>query len=408
MNFEQVDDTQFADIFGKVGTGKEAPSFSVASALEEEVNIFGGFTEKSEEGTPTDEKPDDEKTEGEETGEEEKEGEEKPDETGETDILGEAEKAKAGRKPKYEFSDINGYFQDRIKSNKLIGLIDQDDKPIELKTPEDFDLVIEQNINYQVEQKAKELEENWYKGKSQAWQVIAHYANLVEDPSQVIPFLQGVKNIQSVSKIDESTIDGAEAIVRYYKQRSNTPADIIDDEIDSLKTSDKLISAAGKLKPALLQAETVELQKMQQEAKDQELAYWKMVEENEKSARSAISAPLFGSKIKIEEQSDIYNMIAVPNEELGGYAIYNEIDKLYQNKNFDTLKKIAYLLKNEDNFIKVASQNAITKTANDIQRTVRLATSPKASSAPMDDPNYQAPQKIKMGGFGATFGKAQR
>lgn len=405
MQFSQVENEQFADIFGSnTAPQNNQNPFSIVST-EEEVDIFATPPAKTAETT----------TEG-DTGQQQQQAEPKLDENGnpieeEVDILGtegetEEEAArKAGRPPKYDFKDINGYFQDRIKSNKLIGLIGEDDQPIELKTPEDYDMVIDENIKYQVEQHKKELNDTWYSSKSAAWKAVAQYSELVDDPTQIIPFIQGIQNIQSVSSVDEKTVEGAEQILRYYKKRSGTPDEIIDDEIESLKTSDKLVSAATKIKPAILQQETLQLQKMQQEAAQEEANYWKMVEDYEKSARQVISTPLFGAKLKPEEQTEIYNMIAVPQEELGGYAIYNEIDGLYQKKDFETLRKIAFLLRKEDNFLKIASQREVTKVANELQKKVRLATTPKTSSGELEDPSYTGTPKIRVSG-NKTFGKA--
>jgi hypothetical protein len=403
------DNNQFADIFGPM-----APSYGnrpqSGFAFQEE------STEEDILGYKIQDKPADDQSAGADDTKDKQDTAPKEGDS-ETDILGtgeekegeepkEGDEPKAGRKPKYDFSDTSGYFADRFKSGKLIPLIDQDDKPLELKTPEDFDMVIEQNINYQVEQKTKELEQNWYKSKPPAFQAVAQYAELVDDITEIIPFIQGVRNIQSVASVDENTIEGAEAIIRYYKQATGTPEDVITDEIESLKTADKLISNAVKLKPAILQQETQRLQQMKAQKEAEEQKYWKMVTDYERSARSVISQPLFGAKMKTEEQSEIYDMIAVPNEEEGGYSIYSEIDKLYEDKNFEMLRKVALLLKKEEAFLKYASQKALSESSREIQGKIRLATIPKGNSG-LEDPEQSAP-KIKVNPQQKGFGKGWR
>lgn len=395
MEYNEVNQAEFVDLFGS--QPNQPAQFSV-STHEEDTDLFTQVptTEPPAGGAPVEEKKLDEN------------GNpivEKPVEGVEADIL-EDKAATAGRKPKYDFTEITGYFQDRIKNNKLIGLVDQDDKPVELKTPEDFDRIIDENINYQVSEYKKAVDANWHESKSPAWKAIARYADKVDNPADVIPFLQGVQNMQSVSAIDEKTIEGAEAIVRYYKQTTGSPADVINDEVDSLKSTDKLVAAATKLKPAILQQEAQYLGQLQAKAEQEERQYWTMVEDYEKSARAVISQPLFGAKLKPEEQNEIYNMIAIPNEEAGGYMIYTAIDDLYQKKDFETLRKVAMLLRKEDNFLKYASQKAVATSAAAVQNKIRLATTPKTGSGELEDPNYQEAPRIKLKS-GMSFGKHQ-
>ena len=365
MNFNEVNQDEFADIF-YLPNAEEPNKFKITST-EEDTDILGLTPPEGD--TPA---------------------EETKEETEDVDILGQGEPAeeerKVGRKPKYDFSDMSGYFSDRFKSNKLIPIVGEDDQPIELKTPEDFDLVIEENIKYQVDQKSKELEKTWYQSKSSAWKAVAQYAEYVDDPSEILPFLQGVKNIQTVSAVDETTLEGAEQIVRYQKQLSGIPSDVIEEEIEALKSTDKLVSSASKIKPALLQREERNLAAMQEEAKQSEIKYWTMVQDYEKKARQVIDSPLFGKiKLQNEEKAEVYDLIAVPNEEAGGYAIYSEIDKLYEKADFETLRELALLLKKKEKYLKYASQQEIGKVGKDLQNKLRLATSPKAGSADMDD-----------------------
>jgi hypothetical protein len=385
MKFNEVDQNEFADILG-MGSGEDAFKPFKITGTEDETDILG-LAEEVEETDPLTTQV---QTEVQEENEEDVDilgqGEEKPEE---------ADK-KPGRKPKYDFSDISGYFQDRFKANKLIPIVGEDDNPIELKTPEDFDLVIEENIKYQVEQKAKELEKTWYEKKSPAWKAIAQYAEYVQNPTELVPFLQGVDNIQTVSQVDENTLEGAEQIVRYQKQLAGTPTDVIEEEIEALKSTDKLISSASKIKPALIQREERELARMQQEAQQREIQYWTLVQEYEKKARTVIDAPLFGKvKLPNEEKAEIYDLIAVPNEESGGYAIYSEIDKLYENADFETLREVALLLKKKDKYQKYVSQREVQKTGQDLQRKIRLATESKTSSGGMDDVDEQEQPVIK-------------
>lgn len=376
MNFNEVQENEFADIFN-LGPEETANTFKI-TATEDDADILnlGGDALEAQDPNTENALLNTEETDADILGQ--GQTEEKPTE--------ETDDKKPGRKPKYDFSDMSGYFSDRFKNNKLIPIVGDDDVPIELKTPEDFDLVIEENIKYQVQQKAKELETSWYETKSPAWKAVAQYADLVSDPSELLPFLQGVNTIQSVAAVDETTIEGAEQIVRYQKQVAGVPNDVIEEEIEALKSTDKLVSSASKIKPALIAREERNLAQMQEQARQDEINYWTMVQNYEKKARQVIDSPLFGKvKLPNEEKAEIYDMIAVPNEKSEGYGIYTEIDKLYETADFETLREVALLLKRKDKYLKYASQQEVGKVGQDLQRKLRLATEPKGSSGDMDD-----------------------
>lgn len=153
-----------------------------------------------------------------------KEGEEgyvapEPEEKKDADLFAEEEKKEGpGRKPKYDFTGMTGYFEDRIKSGKFVPIEEEDEKGNKThfipKTPEDFDEVIDIQVNYKFDQAKTELNKKWYETKSPAWQAVAKYAELVDDPTEIVPFLQGIQIIESVSDMNENEIDGAEKIIR--------------------------------------------------------------------------------------------------------------------------------------------------------------------------------------------------
>lgn len=363
MEFNQVNEQEFVDLFELKDVS--SPTFNITS--EEDDNDILGLNNL----TTTTEAPVEESTE-------------------EVDILNtetaEEIAQKAGRKPKYDFSDIGGYFEDRFKNNKLIRIVGEDDKPIELKSPEDFDLVIEENIRYQVEQQKKELEKSWYQTKSPAFQAVAQYAELVQDPSEILPFLQGMNNMRSISEVDETSIEGAEQIVRYQKKLAGLPDDVVEEEIEALKSTDKLISSASKIKPNLLQREQANLVKMQESARQKEMEYWNTVAEYERKAKEIINTPLFGKvKLAMEDKEAVYDLIAIPSEESGGYKIYDEIDSLYEKADFETLREVALLLKKKEKYNKYVSQLELEKNNKELQKKLRLATETGKGSVSEDD-----------------------
>ncbi len=89
------------------------------------------------------------------------------------------DKTKNVRKNKYAFEDATGYFADRIKSGKFVAIEEDvagEVKPFIPKTPEEFDEFIDIQVNTQLDNRKKELEEGWYENKSSAWKAVAKYS----------------------------------------------------------------------------------------------------------------------------------------------------------------------------------------------------------------------------------------
>lgn len=291
----------------------------------------------------------------------------------EVDIL---ENGKKGRKPKYSFEDTSGYFEDRIKSGKFVAVEEEDDKGNKKlfipKTPEEFDEVLDIQINYKVEEAKKNLEQSWLQSKSPAWQAVAKYAEMVDDPVEILPFIQGIRNYDSVSQLNENEIDEAERIVRIRLEQRGDTEELIDQQVEALKTTDKLVSTAKAYKPILLQEEQRNLQALMLRKQQEEQQYFSMVQEIEEKARKTLETPLFGkAKLKNEELQNVYDLIAYPTQETEGYGIYAEIDKLFDSRDFNTLAQIALLLKHKESFYNYITNNAVNATAANLQRKLR-------------------------------------
>lgn len=287
-------------------------------------------------------------------------------------------KGKGGRPPKYSFTDTSGYFEDRFKSGKFVAITeDREDGskvPFIPKTPEEFDEVIDIQVNYKLDQERKQLEENWYTTKSPAWQAVSRYADMTDNPADIIPFIQGVQNIETVSSLNPEDLGHAEKIVRTRLQMRGEDAETIEETVDSLKTTDKLIQTATKYKPAMVADEQKNLSAMIQQKRAEEQQYISLVNNIRENAVKAIEAPLFGKhKLKQEEKAAIYDLIAEPSRETKGYQIYNSIDSLFEKGDFDTLKELALFLANKESYRAYINATAADKTAEGLQRKLRVA-----------------------------------
>jgi hypothetical protein len=369
-----ISDSQFADLFS---TGGEKPieiTNTLFSSSETDADLFNNST------TPTTTVASTTTTQSSTT-----------DTTtiGDVDLFDENGKAK-NPKPN-EFSDISGYFEDRLKTGKFIAISEENENgeqvPFIPKTPEDFDEVIELQVNHRLEKAKKDLDQTWYAEKSIPWQIVAQYAEKVSNPADILPFLQGIKNIQTVSSIDETQIEGAEEIVRLQLESTGQPKSLIDTQIEALKTTSKLLDAAKDLKPTMVQMEQQKLASLNKQKENELRDYQNMVLDIENTAIKIINSPLGKEKLKQEEKAAIYELIAIPNPDTKGYGIFDKIDELYEKRDFEKLRKIALLLNNEESFTKYISAGALEKNAAEFQRKLRITSEHGKGKESNEGPN---------------------
>ena len=370
--------TKYADLFGNPEQKEEEKSVNFGN--KEDINTVDLFAPDKKEEVIVDPKKD-QKSEGEED-KDTKVGESKI----EADILNLDSKSGPGRKPKNNFEDIAGYFKDRIEKKKFVPITQTADDgkvvPFLPSTPEEFDEVLDLQVNYKLEEAKKDLEKKWYQSKSAAWQAVAQYSELVDDPSEILPFIQGVNNIQSVDKFNEEDLGDAEQIVRIRLRQKGENEDVIEDQIEALKTTDKLTSTAKKLKPIILQGETQRLEQMKKQEEEQRIAYLNMVRDYRNKAITAIDSTAFGKqKLKQDEKIAIYDLIGQPQQETQGYGIYNAIDELFEKEDFSTLAQVALFLTHRDSFTSYLNNLAANKTAESLQTKLRLSTETKLQGA---------------------------
>lgn len=308
-----------------------------------------------------------------------------------------------------EIKGLTEYYQDRLKNGTFVDIQAEDENGKKSQfipqTPEEFDEVIQIQVDYKLAEAKKQLETSWYEGKSPAWKAISQYAEMVDDPTQLIPFLQGVRNIQSVSNLDEKDPEQAESIVRARMEQRGDPETIIKSQIDALKSTDNLVKTAEQVKPLMLQEEQRALAQQVSEAKMREQEYLKVVNDIRENAHKAIELPIFGkTKLKQEEKAIIYDMIAVPSEESGGYGIYSVIDKLFDTKDFETLKMITLLATKKDAFFQYLGTDIANQTAQKLQKKLTVAGEMRGNSGndtvPQDKPVIQRNQFNKTPRFG--------
>jgi hypothetical protein len=318
-----------------------------------------------------------------------------PEKKEEVDILD--NNTKPGRKPKYDFSDIEGYFKDRIEKGKFVAVEEETPEgvvPFIPKTPEEFDEIIELQVEHKLSKEKENLEKKWYESKNPAWQMVAQYAEMVNHPSELLPIIQGVSNIDSLESLDPQDLAHAETIVRFRLEQRGEDKDIIDETIDSLKNTNKLATTAEKYKPVIMQEQQLQIKKAYEERVKQEQEYYSLISSIRQEVIETIEQPFLGKhKLKNEEKAKVFDLIGQPSAETKGYKIYDAIDNLFEKKEYDKLRKIALLLTDEDSFFKYSGVIQADRVAEGLQRKLRTVTD-KASSSLSKDQEYREQQSF--------------
>lgn len=384
-NVQTVDENALIDLFPSmapiVAGGGTTPKFGQE---ESNIDILGGKTSSSATEETTVEVKSSTTTEETTLEPTKKEGED-------VDILGETRE-----KTVTPITDLSNYYQERIKNGTFIAVDEVDEKgnkiPFIPKTAEEYDEVLQLQIDYRLNEAKKDLEKNWYESKSPAWKAVSQYAEMVDDPTQLIPFLQGVKVLTSVANLDENEIDGAEQIVRTRMLQNGEPEEIINQQIDVLKTADKLIATAKQYKPIIIKHEQQLLAADAKEKEQQQLQWQHLVADIRDNALKAIEQPIFGkTKLKTEEKAAIYDLIGEPSDTTQGYGIYNVIDNLFEKRDFETLKLVSLLLSKKEAFFQYLGTNVANQTAASLEKKLRLAgDAHKASGNDYDEENRVA------------------
>lgn len=298
------------------------------------------------------------------------------------------------------FDTVKSIFEDLIKNNQLLPLADD-----KLETPEDIQALVYSNVAHQVEELRKDENNAWYASKSPAWSFVAAHSEKLSNPSELIPLLQSVEAIEIVSQLDSAVEDDAERIVRMALVSRNEPQDIIEDTITTYKDNGKLTAFAERYKPALVKQEQKKIADLAAAKEQEEIQNYNMIKQIHEEAVKVLETPFLGKhKMKKEEKASIYNMIAAPDENTGGYRIFSAIDNLYETNDFEKLRKIALILQDETAYNSYIGLDVVKNTNEGLLRKIK-ATSTGSTSSDIGEPGAVPQQKLnrnpsKESGFG--------
>lgn len=297
--------------------------------------------------------------------------------------------------------DLKAYFDIRIKEGKFLPLEDG-----KMESPEDFDTLIEANFSHKIEEIKDDVAKSWYQTQSPAWQFIAANAEKFTNPRDLIPILQGVDNIDTITGLDPNNADQAEKIVRIALTKRNESPEIIEEQIVMYKETDKLAKIAAQYQPVLINEENKAIAEIAKRKDAEDLANMQMIQKIHENAVATLETPFLGKhKLKVEEKRAIYQLIAEPNEQEGGYKIFSEIDKLYENNDFETLREVALLLNNKKAHRHYLGVTIATENSEGIMRKLKTTSTGSTSqdAEVPDQPRVQRPP-TNIGGNGSGFG----
>ena len=208
--------------------------------------------------------------------------------------------------------------------------------------------MIEANFNHKIESLQEDVNNQWYDNKTNAWKFVAQYAENVDNPYDLLPLLQGVQNIEAIHNLDPNKPEEAELIVRAALERRGESPSIIEDQITTFKEGNKLEKLAGDYQPLLIQEENKKLAQLKAQQEEEEQRNLQMLHTIHENAIKVIETPFLGKhKLKREEKAAVYDLIARPDEDAGGYQIFKAIDNLYATNDFETLREIALMVGNK-------------------------------------------------------------
>jgi hypothetical protein len=385
MELQTVDQLEFSSIFGTNSNASVKPELRNS-----------GFEGSGSEGSIfVPDKVEDQDIPGELTEEEKAKLLENPESIEDKSIFEDKNKVD----PK-DFNSVKSIFEELIKNNQLLPLEDE-----KLETPEDIQALINANVIHQVEEFKSNENNSWYASKSPAWRIVAEFSEKVQHPSELLPFIQSVQTIEVVSDLNAKEEEDAEKIVRMALVSRNESQDIIDETISTYKDNGKLSILAEKYQPALIQQEKNKMESLSKQKEQDEIDNYQMIKQIHEDAIKVLETPFMGKhKMKKEEKAAIYNLIAAPDENSGGYRIFSEIDNLYETKNFEKLRMIGLLLTDDVAYNTYIGMNAVGASAERMMRKVKTTSTGNTTSEIVDPSsmrtnNLQRPSN-KESGFG--------
>lgn len=267
------------------------------------------------------------------------------------------------------------------KTGKLNPLQDDKGEIVPIKTIEDFQELLEKNIEFREQQIREEDEqkilERLIGSKSDAYRFVLENAEKYNDPSELVPLLQSVETLQLFQNLDKDNPEHQEFIVRSALKLQGLSDEMIESEVDDLKDREKLGLRADSLHPFLQQYQERETQALLQQKQQEEQArnqFWNgyLGKLNDDFYASDV---LDGMKFTKDHKVAIAQQL-FPDENKNDIFLHKTIDDLIEKGDIQRLVKIATIALDDKLFDSYYSNRVANKVANGLQRTIRVQSTP--------------------------------
>lgn len=276
------------------------------------------------------------------------------------------------------------------------------------KTFDELSEVIRANIDHRVSETkslSKEaLLQEITRESSPAVRFILQNANTFRSADDMLPLINSVKQQDFFATLSTDTPESQEYIVRNALYLQGLDEAAINDEIEDLKSRERLETRSVQLKPILdrVSAEQTQAILQEQEAKNnQDQVFWNSY--FEKMNSDLISASdIDGMEISPQYKALIANTLS-PNQELGGLPLYTLIDQHVGSGNIRLLSKLALLANDEATFDAIYGSKKLNANAGSLQRTLR--TSLTSNSSDVTNSSNKSTNNTQKSGYGNFLAK---
>lgn len=267
------------------------------------------------------------------------------------------------------------------KTGKLNPLEDEEGNIVPIKTVEEFQELLEKNIEYRENQARidddQKVLDRLLASKSDAYKFVLENAERYNSPSELVPLLQSVETLELFQNLDTENPEHQEFIVRSALKLQGLSDEMIESEVEDLKDREKLGLRADSLHPFLQQYQERETQALLQQKQQEEQArnqFWNgyLTKLNDDFYTSDV---LDGMKFSKEHKALIAPQL-FPDERTNDIFLHKTIDDLIEKGDIQRLVKIATIALDDKLFDSYYSNRVANKVANNLQRTIRVQSTP--------------------------------
>lgn len=314
------------------------------------------------------------------------------------DELNDFETDKSTGRPKTDKSAMIELTKKLIEAGKLIPF--DDDKPIEKYTVQDFEELLEANMQEKERKMREEVPLEFFDSLPQELQYAAKY--VADGGNDLKGLFRTLAQVEEVRSLDPRDDNDQEQIVRAYLHATQFgTSEEIEEEITAWKDRDELGAKANKFKPKLdaMQQQIVARQLNQQEQmRKQQAAQAQMYMEN--VYKTLDPGDLNGIKLDKKTQSMLYAGLVQPNYPSISGRPTNLLGHLlekyqYVEPRHDLIAEALWLLSDPDGYRTKVKEGGKKEANEKTARMLKTEQANKNSSYTPDEEDRIAPQQAQ-------------